>query len=228
MEEWKTVPDTNGLYAVSSHGRARRVDTGRILRTSPAKRTGYPRITLSVGGKIRVVRVHQLVAAAFLGPRPTDHDVNHRDGDKTNNRADNLEYVTRKQHEAHTRNVLNRPRGPQGETHPHARLTEEQVREIHRLYAAGEGTQKQIANRFGVSLLTVNSIVTGQHWRHLNLPRVRKDYHLRGLDNPNGKVTPEMRDQIRSAYAAGTHTYESLAQLFDLGKTTISRVVKSG
>jgi len=56
---------------------------------------------------------------------------------------------------------------PRGEDHVHAKLTELQVRDIHRLYRAGGVTQRQIAADFGLSLATVGFILTGRRWAHV-------------------------------------------------------------
>lgn len=70
---------------------------GRVLRPQPHN-NGYR--TVSPDGR-KHKTIHSLVAAAFLGPRPDGCDVNHIDGDKTNNAASNLEYVTRKENMQH-------------------------------------------------------------------------------------------------------------------------------
>jgi hypothetical protein len=56
---------------------------------------------------------------------------------------------------------------PVGERHGHAKLTEEQVREIIRLGAREGLTRAEISRRFKVSRATVRNIVTGKNWRHL-------------------------------------------------------------
>lgn len=98
IEEWRVVvshPD----YEVSNPGRVRRRTPGRC--TAPGKiikplRTGaYLGVCLVSGGKGERRYIHRLVAAAFIGACPDRHEVNHKDGDKLNPAAVNLEYVTR-------------------------------------------------------------------------------------------------------------------------------------
>ncbi len=97
MEIWKEITGFNN-YAISTLGRVRRLTKGprtrpgRILK--PQRNSySYPTVGLCGGGKQATRKVHQLVATAFLWPRP-GLQVNHIDGDKTNNRLDNLELVT--------------------------------------------------------------------------------------------------------------------------------------
>lgn len=96
-EEWR--PLDCGNYAVSNAGRVKRLTPGR--RTEPGRlmcagiaKNGYPTVSLTRAGKVSRVYVHHLVAAAFLGPRPPGSVINHKDGDKTNGRDANLEYVS--------------------------------------------------------------------------------------------------------------------------------------
>ena len=64
-------------------------------------RHGYLDVNLSKEGKHRTFRVHKLVAEAFHGPRPLGKIVHHKDGNKLNNRADNLEWLSHHEHGLH-------------------------------------------------------------------------------------------------------------------------------
>lgn len=222
MELWKVVPETNGLYEISDTARIRRVDKGNFLNPH-LHNTGYMRVCLCVNGKTITAYVHILMAKTFLGERPDRHDVNHKNGIKTDNHLSNLEYLDRKHHEYHTRHILERPRSPVGEKHGNALLSEESVREIHSLYCTGRYTLNEIAQMYNVSITTISSFLNGHSWKHLNLPKPpERDYHLKGIDNPISKVTPDMKRQIRRLYWNG-HTVSELAKQFNLGKTTIYR-----
>lgn len=107
-EMWKPIPGYLN-YKVSSFGRVKsidRVDTlgrmweGRVLKPGKTQR-GYPFVNLFEDGMHKNYMVHRLVMAAFVGPCPEGMEVNHIDEDKTNNRLDNLEYVTHKQNINH-------------------------------------------------------------------------------------------------------------------------------
>lgn len=98
-EKWVSILD--GLYEVSDLGRIRRAMPGRKTWVGRELKAhlipnGYMQILPTINGKNRNMYVHRLVAEAFIGPCPDGHEVNHIDTNKTNNRADNLEYVTRK------------------------------------------------------------------------------------------------------------------------------------
>ena len=102
IEEWRPVVRYEGLYEVSNTGQVRSLDRfyyrlhkGKVL--SPTKdRYGYLTVTLNCNGKSKTIKIHRLVAQAFL-PNPDNlPQVNHKDEDKTNNNVTNLEWCTAK------------------------------------------------------------------------------------------------------------------------------------
>lgn len=96
-EEWRGCCD--GFYEVSDRGRVRRAKPGPgtyagRLRALCANIDGYYKISMFAGHVRVTTTVHQLVATAFIGPCPVGLQVNHIDGNKTNNNVSNLEYVS--------------------------------------------------------------------------------------------------------------------------------------
>lgn len=107
MEEWRPVQEFEGVYEISSLGRVRRVvscmggTAGTILRPWISG-AGYLYVGLRLPGRRKRVGVHRLVAVAFLGqPTPERPEVNHLDGDKTNNAVGNLEWVSHGENHKH-------------------------------------------------------------------------------------------------------------------------------
>lgn len=98
MEEWKFVPTTDEMIQVSSDGRIRSRLRGNwnILKATP-DRKGYLRIKITIHRVSHTYKVHRLVAEAFV-PNPKGlAQVNHKDGDRTNNSASNLEWCSNQQ-----------------------------------------------------------------------------------------------------------------------------------
>jgi hypothetical protein len=97
MIEWKPIPGTDGAYEASNTGLVRNTKTGRTL--NPAKNPGgYYFVCIKIDGKTRSKGVHQLVASAFLTKPPAPNygsiHVHHKNGDRSDNRVENVEYIS--------------------------------------------------------------------------------------------------------------------------------------
>jgi len=182
IEIWRPVTRAPEHYEVSSHGRVRRsifaphAPTGATwpgkMRKPASGHHGYLFITLRIAGRTVGCTVHGLVAAAFLPPRPSpQHTVNHRDAIKTNNHADNLEWLTPLQQIQHAIKLgLMDPAHLKkftllGEQHRQAKLTEEVVRVIR--YAPPRFSSLDLAELFGCSTSTISRIQNRQTWKHI-------------------------------------------------------------
>lgn len=167
-EIWRTcVQDER--YEVSNLGRVKRVMFTRYTRQYPRIVTGIKTtngyLVVNLGRNGPRVPIHRLVAYAFIG-EPLEHqtDVNHKDHDRTNNRADNLEWTTRTENlqwaKLHDRN--NR-----GDRNGRSKLTEDSVREIIHLLKTTKLTHTAIGNQFNVSDGAVQLINRGKRWSYL-------------------------------------------------------------
>ena len=104
-EVWKDIKGFEGVYQVSSLGNLKSFKKdvkGRVLSNTNRK-GGYFSVVLKNGNKIRCVRMHQLVAEAFIPNPNTLSQVHHKDGNKQNNCMDNLEWVSEREHHFITR-----------------------------------------------------------------------------------------------------------------------------
>lgn len=103
MEEiWKDIKGFEDIYQVSNYGNIKNLkyNTGSI-RKSYLDRDGYPNIFLQVKNTRYRKFVHRLVAEAFIDNPHNLPCVNHKDGNKTNNNVENLEWVTHKENTIH-------------------------------------------------------------------------------------------------------------------------------
>ena len=167
-EEWRPVAGLEGLYEVSSIGRV------KSLPKTVSRRRGRPFTTKEriIGGRARscgypVVRIqskccyiHTLVLEAFFGPRPHGFEACHNNGDREDNRAENLRWDTpsANQNDRAKHGTSNR-----GERCGSSVLTSEQVISIMR---STERTSV-VARRFGVAPQTISGIRCGHRWKHI-------------------------------------------------------------
>lgn len=168
---WRAVVGWEGYYEVSDHGQVRRSGhptrrtyVGRILKQQFSKK-GYPTVAMSREGCLVRRQVHQLVAAAFIGPRPGKQQVNHKSGIKTDNHYKNLEYATCKQNIQHAiKNDLRAFYG--GGMNGCAKITEDDVRAIRKACASGV-SQREAGEPYGLTQANVSSIVLFKTWKHV-------------------------------------------------------------
>lgn len=140
--------------------------------------SGYSMVTLCAKGKKSRVRVHRLVAEIFV-PNPQQfREVNHKDGKKENNAADNLEWCTRQHNvmhsyqtqlravsEAQKERIAKIGRFQKGENHPTAKYTNDVIVHIRQLRKNGK-THKEISTHTGVSMTQISYILNGKSRKH--------------------------------------------------------------
>lgn len=179
-EVWKDIPGYVGEYQASSLGRVKslrrlvnckggvRIVAEKIKAATLNNQNGYLAVTLRTRD---TKSVHSIVAMAFFGDRPEANTVNHKDGNKQNNRLNNLEYVPHKENIAHA--IRTGLTDNNGENNGCSKMSEAQVVEAHGLYASGM-SMKAVAEQFGVRKQAIGKIVLGHRWSHLGLAPIRK------------------------------------------------------
>ncbi len=179
-EQWKPVVGYEGFYEVSSVGRVRsvyrRVPFSKGFRSvpskilTPANSNGYLVVTLNASAinKRQLEAIHRMVAAAFICPKPSSaHQVNHIDGNKHNNCADNLEWTTPLQNIRHN---VRRGTAPKGDTHGSRKLSSSDAENIRSRAKSGE-SGASLAREFGITKGAVYHIVNGRTWKHVEANR---------------------------------------------------------
>ncbi len=172
QEIWKTIKDF-AAYAVSNYGQVKRITKGRPSNAivghilAPCKGVrGYFHVRLCVPNhKPKILTIHKLVLEAFDKPKPINFQCNHIDGNKTNNHICNLEWISCLDNIHHAYKIgLNQQRG---KTHTNAKLSEDQVCQIRKLYATGNHTLTQLGQQFNVTIQNISCIVLRKSWKLL-------------------------------------------------------------
>lgn len=98
MEIWRDIKDYEGLYRINIDGEIHSL-INNIIKKQSTNHKGYKCIYLCKGGKRKKFYIHRLVASHFMDD--CDKQINHIDGNKTNNNVDNLEWVTPRENMLH-------------------------------------------------------------------------------------------------------------------------------
>ena len=161
-EIWKVYNGFNGRYVVSNRGRVFTKLSNRLISLFKDK-DGYQCVCLCKKGKQKTVKVHRMVAETFIVNNNHKYEVNHKNGIKTDNRVENLEWVSKSQNVKHAYDTgLIKPR-PRGEKAITSKLKEHQVIEILKR----KEKVKDMAKKYSVGKTTIYRILRGEAWKHI-------------------------------------------------------------
>lgn len=177
-EIWKDIIGFEGYYQVNPKGFVKsvskklpnkngfRTTKERIIANSD-NGSGYFVCCLSKNNKRSSVLLHRIVAINFI-PNPYNlPEVNHKDGDKSNNSVGNLEWCTRKENIEHS--WKNNLTTCIGEGHHNSKLDNNIVIDIRKKYASGDYSYSKIAKELGINMFTVRNVVKRYTWNNPEL-----------------------------------------------------------
>jgi hypothetical protein len=163
METWRPIPGFDG-YEASNQGRVRSLLRKEPKILAPDKSLPYWKFCLRRNKKSAHPFLHHLVLNAFRGPCPEGMEASHLNGDRNDNRLENLIWESRTEN-------MRRKNGhgtmAKGESHGGAKVIATDVQKIRRRYAAGGVGVRKLAKEFGLSKSNVWYIVKKETWRHI-------------------------------------------------------------
>ena len=172
---WKDIKGFEGIYQISDSGEVRSLPRyfknhsklqflqGRILKPCICGK-GYYRVCLCKDGVVHEVYIHRLVAEHYINNTNNCAVVNHIDGNKLNNKVDNLEWLTYSQNNQHAYDTSLKARGA---GYYNSKLSEQDVREI--LINGKYTTYQNIANKYNVSKATVRDVLNRKTWKYIEV-----------------------------------------------------------
>ncbi len=182
METYKDIKNYEGLYQISNLGNVKSLTRvvkkniknkcktvsetitihGRIKKQSKTIKGNYITywVVLSKNGKHKKFYVHRLVAEHFIKNVYNKKEVNHKDSNPQNNKADNLEWVT---HNENMKHAMVKNRISKGESSGMSKLNNNAIKEIYNT----KTDAKLLAIKYNVSRESIYSIRRGQSWKHI-------------------------------------------------------------
>jgi hypothetical protein len=159
-EEWRAVVGYEGLYEVSDLSRIRGITRGKIKKFHVHKR-GYAQTNLCKNGIVKTIRIHRIVAEAFIEKVEGKNHINHIDNVRSNNKVSNLEWCTSKENAEHRDR---QKRGTIGERNGNTNLTNKLVDDIRKSYPKISGYR--LAKNYNVSHTTIYNILNNKSWNN--------------------------------------------------------------
>ena len=211
-EIFKIIPDTEGMYSVSNLGRIRNNATAYVLNPFMTDR-GYLQVSIQFTSRSdRIsISVHKLVARAFVENPNEKPYVNHKDGNKTNNVALNLEWVTPLENNEHAVKSGLIVSGEDSYLH---KLTESEVHEIIRLLQEGK-RNIELAKRYNVAHSTIDDIRCNRTWRFIERQPILGNGPIKKLCGEDIPVIRSYFDTLRDC---------DIAPLFGVATATINQI----
>lgn len=194
-EIWKDISGFKDSYQVSNKGRVKSLQRyifqrdvhgvmykrsipGKILSLGGTNGKGYLIVQLRNGANSHIGNcyIHRLVAECFIENSKNNPEVNHMDGNKSNNCVENLEWCTRSENEEHAylhglNNITAYSMGkhPRGSENYQAKINEEQAMQIYNLYCLKQFTSADIGKMFNLSRKAIDAIGTKRSWKHIHV-----------------------------------------------------------
>lgn len=164
MEIFLPIEGFEKKYQISNSGKIRN-SKNQILKPCIGN-NGYSHVALWKDKKGNTKDIHSLVASTFISKKFGIQQINHINGIKTDNRVENLEWVSPRSNMEHA--IRTGLRRDSGEKSSNSKLTESQVIEIRRLYFSDEMTAVEIAKKYSINKCYIHLILRNKRWNHIN------------------------------------------------------------
>jgi len=179
-EIWKPIKGFEEFYLITKDGNIKSVERQICLKTHSYIRReqdiiqaksldGYYRIKLyNNTKKTKTISTHRLVALTYLNNPNNYLEINHIDGNKTNNNVTNLEWCSKEQNVKHAYDTgLKKRENYVGEACVFSKLTEQQVLSIREEYKTGTTSYPKLSKKYNTVIGNIESIINRKTWKHV-------------------------------------------------------------
>lgn len=201
-------------YYITECGKIYSTITNKILKTVINKK-GYENIKL----RGKTYKVHRLVALTYIKNINNYDQINHIDGNKSNNNVTNLEWCNNSYNQKHAwDNNLRKNKEASNR-----KLTEAQVAQIREEYFKENTSQRKLAKKYGICKTTIAGILNGKYYN------TSKKYEGSCVNRQTKKKLNDYEvKEIIAKYNTGKYSYNKIAQEYGVNHKTIIRLIKNG
>lgn len=201
-------------YYITENGNIYSTITNKMLKTVIDKK-GYENIKL----RGKTYKVHRLVALTYIKNINNYDQVNHIDGNKSNNNVKNLEWCNNSYNQKHAwDNNLRKNKEA-----PNRKFTDNQVEQIRKEYFESNISHRGLAEKYGVSKTTITDILNGRYYN------TSKEYKGSCINKQTKKKLNDYEvKEIIAKYNTGKYSYNKIAQEYGVNHKTIIRLIKNG
>ena len=206
-EIWKDLPEYEGLYQASNKGRIKR--NNHLIKLIIQK-TGYLNVSLCKNGISKTCRVHKLIAKIFI-PNPNNYQsINHKNGNKQDNRVENLEWCTQSYNNWHATFILDKG---------HNKLSMEDANTIRKDVLNGKYKNiKEISEKYKCNRLIIENILAN------NCYKTNNSYPIKALCKKN-ILCNEIIDNIRADYINTKMSAAKIAKKYNITRGLAQSII---
>lgn len=206
-EIWKDLPEYEGLYQASNKGRIKR--NNHLIKLIIQK-TGYLNVSLCKNGISKTCRVHKLIAKIFI-PNPNNYQsINHKNGNKQDNRVENLEWCTQSYNNWHATFILDKG---------HNKLSMEDANTIRKDVLNGKYKNiKEISEKYKCNRLIIENILAN------NCYKTNNSYPIKALCKKN-ILCNETIDNIRADYINTKMSAAKIAKKYNITRGLAQSII---
>lgn len=193
------------------------------LNVKKDKDNQYYKVSLHVKGKCYSILIHRLVAGAFIPNPENKAEVNHKDGDKSHNYVDNLEWVTPSENILHAYRTGHKFQYT-GEKNHNTKIKQKDAELICKLLEENELSIREISEIIGCSKTIVMNIIYKYAWREISEKYNIDNYDVKESINGNRRMKRSLAIKICEDLSSGYYSIREIAEKYDIPYSRVNDI----